>query len=137
MLDLSRALRDQLVHDPVLAVLLADYNGEPAVFDQEAPETADLPYVVCSGSISDVPFDSKTKGGRDVLRQVTAWAKRTGSTLEVDTIAERVRRTLHHGQLWVQEFDVVDVRVAGGPIALDEVDAYGRVLQVRLLLTEA
>lgn len=137
MLDLSRALRDQLVHDPVLTGLLADYNGEPAVFDYEAPEQAAFPYVVCSGSISDVPFDSKTRGGRDVLRQVAVWAKRTGSTLEVDTIAERVRRALHHGQVWVQEFDVVEVRVAGGPIAQDDEDAYGRVLQVRLLLAEA
>lgn len=137
MLDLQRALRDQLAHDAVLTALLGKYAGEPGIFDGIAPETAELPYVVCSASISDIPFDTKNREGRDVLRQVNVWALKTGSTLEVDTIAERVRFLLHKRQLWVQDFDVVDVRVAGGPITQDEDDAYGRALQVRFVLQGA
>lgn len=137
MLDLAAALHHRLVGDAVLTSLLSTYNGEPSVFTALPREDAALPYVVCSGTIADVPADSKTRFGRDVLRQVVVWAERTGSTLEVDTIAERIRRLLHHGQVSVSGFDVVAMRVAGGPLSLDEDDAYGRVLQVQFLLAEA
>ncbi len=52
--ELFAAVKSRLVQDTELAALLSSYGGAPAIFAGDAPEDAEMPYVVWS-VVSDVP----------------------------------------------------------------------------------
>jgi len=125
-----------LAEDAELAGLLADYHGEPAVFTTDpAPGDASLPYIVAAGHVVDMAWDTKTTRGRQVWRDVRCYTAGTGSAVLVEEIAERVRVLLHRHRLEVEDH-VTYIAEVSGPIVADEVDAYGRILTVRLTIGE-
>jgi len=135
--NLTAAIFDRLSTDPTLAGLLAGYGAGPAIFTTDpAPGNAVLPYIVTAGEVAQTAFDTKVYRGREVFRDVRCYAAAEGSAVEVEAIAERVRALLHR---WVPTFVGMGVIVAecSGPVAADERDAYGRIVTVRFLLTEA
>jgi hypothetical protein len=134
--NLTAALYERLVGDAALAGLLAEYQGQPAVFTVDpAPADAALPYIVTAGSVVDTPWDTKTTRGRQVWRDVRCYAPATGSAVTVEAMAERVRALLHRDYLEV-EGHVTYLTDVHGPIVADETEAYGRILTVRLTLGE-
>jgi len=135
-LNLTAALHARLVGDATLAALLADYKGGPAIFTTDpAPGDATLPYLVSAGEVATSPFDTKTTRGREVRRDVRCYAAATGSAALVEEIAERVRVLLHRYRLEVDGHEAWVAEVTG-PIAADEDEAYGRVVNLRLILME-
>ena len=138
---ITQAIYDVLAGDGELGGMLADYRGQPAIFTTEpAPGDAALPYIVTAGAVAQAPFDTKTRLGRNVLRDVRCYAPGEGSAVLVEAIAERVRFLLHRQPLSIAGFDWVISDVAG-PIAADEggggsPDVYGRILTLSLMAQE-
>lgn len=134
-MDLATAFYDVLAGDATLVALISTYHGEPAVFTQDpAPGDADLPYIVTAGEVANTAFDTKTRNGRRVWRDVRCYAATNGLDT-VETMAERVRELLHRQKIAITDFETVVVECAG-PIALDEPDAYGRIVTARIIAME-
>jgi hypothetical protein len=130
---LTQAFYSKLNGDTTLKAMLATYSGAAAIFTQDpVPEAAPLPYVVTAGEVSDVPFDTKTKYGREFLRDVRCYAKNDGNPSVVEAIAERVRTLFHRQSLSVTGFNFLIASCSGR--TADESDAYGRIVTVRLVL---
>jgi hypothetical protein len=133
---LTGAIYDVLANDATLAGLLATYNGQPAVFTIDpAPGDAVLPYVVTAGEVSQAPEEAKNCLGRELRRDVRCYAAADGSAVTVEAIAERVRTLLHRQAMVIPGF-VWILGDCDGPIAADEVEAYGRIVTVRLIVEE-
>lgn len=135
---ITQAFYDRLVNDGQLAAMLATYNGEPAVFTIDpAPPDADLPQIVTAGEFAQAPFDTKTRNGRTVFRDIRCYAKEDGSAVAIEDIAERVRALFHRYQLPVAGFGTVLCDVSGPTVAPDDDETVtGRIVSVRLVLLE-
>lgn len=133
---LTSAIYDVLAEDGTLAGLLSTYSGTPAVFTTDpAPGDAEFPYIVTAGNITDVPFDTKLTRGRTISRDVRCYDGPDGSAVTVEAIAERVRALLHRQPLVIAGFAWL-LAECTGPIVADEVDAYGRIVTVRMTVEE-
>lgn len=137
MSAVTEAIADWLLEDGDLISLLSSYKGSPAIFTTDpAPLDAALPFIVTSGEAVNEPFDTKTSRGRSIIRDIRCYTDRTGSTALVEEIADRVRSLFHRASgLTVQGFSVWLMDVSG-PISADEEKAYGRILSIRLGITE-
>ena len=133
---ITQAIYDRLVGDATLTELLATYRDGPAIFTADpAPGDASKPFIVTAGEVTQTPFDAKNSRGRRAWRDVRCYAEADGSALTIEAIAERVRALLHRYRIDVDGFGVL-VADCAGPVAADEVDAYGRILTVQFLFTE-
>jgi hypothetical protein len=133
---LTKTIYDKLAGDATLTGLLATYGGGPAIFTTDpAPGDATLPYLVTAGEVSQAPADTKTTLGRDIMRDVRCYADANGSAVIVEAIAERVRFLLHRKVMTIPGF-VWILGDCSGPIVADELDAYGRIITVRLMVEE-
>lgn len=131
-MNVTPAIYALLADDATLASLLATYAGLPAVFTTDpAPGNAELPYIVTAGAVSDVPFDTKDKVGRQIMRDVRCYAAATGSTAVVEAMAERVRELLHRQQVAVDGIGWL-MSNCTGPLAADSLKAYGRIVTVTM-----
>jgi hypothetical protein len=136
MSAITAAIYDRLAGDDILTVIVTQYEGSPAIFTTDpAPGDAELPYLVTAGAVSQVPFDTKTTRGRDLIRDVRCYAPADGSAVVVEAMAERVRLLLHRQPLSITGFGWLLSNVTG-PIVADERDAYGRILSLSLVAQE-
>jgi len=136
---LTQAIYNLLASDATLAALLATYGeyGGPAVFTTDpAPGDATLPYIVTAGDVVDAAFDTKTRPGRRIWRDIRCYAAAGGSAATVEQIADRVRALLHRLPFVVSGFGVEIVECAG-PVVADEPDAYGRIVTAKITMLEA
>lgn len=134
---LTAAIDARLRGDATLVAMLADFNGRAAVFTTDpVPGTASMPYIVTAGEVTDSAYDTKTTLGRELRRDVRCYAPIAGSVVTIEAIAERVRELLHRQPLSVDGYDVW-MAECSGPIVADEPDAYGRIVTVRTIMTEA
>lgn len=133
---LTAAIYDVLAGDAQLVGMLESYKGLPGVFTTHpVPGDAQAPYVVTVGEVVQVPFDTKTSRGRDLIRDVRAYAPANGDNVTVEAIIERARWLLHRRPLAVAGFGWVLSNVTG-PIAVDESNYYGRSISVSVKLQE-
>jgi len=131
---LTSSLYDKLAGDVTLVGLLADYHGSPGLFTMDpAPGDADLPYIVTAGEVTQTPFDTKTTIGRTITRDIRVYDRDDGNPVTIETIAERVRLLLHRQLLEPSGWTYVMSSVTG-PIVADELDSYGRVLTLTIVL---
>lgn len=130
-MSILTAVYNKLAGDATLVALLASYEGYPAIFTTDpAPGDANLPYIVAAGEVVQVPFDTKTCLGREVVIDVRCYADAGGSSLTIEAIAERVRYLLHRQSLTIDGYDWV-ISDVSGPIVADELDYYGRIISLR------
>jgi hypothetical protein len=133
---LTAALYNRLAGDPTLVAMLPLYNGEPTIFTIDpAPGDAVLPYIVTAGEASQAPWDTKITRGRFTLRDVRCYGEATGSVIQIESIAERVRALLHRQALTIAGFTWV-ISSCDGPIIADESGIYGRILSLSLWAQE-
>lgn len=133
---LTQALYDVMISDTQLGGMLAKYKGLPGVFTTfPVPEKADVPYVVSAGAVADLPWDTKTSRGREITRDVKAYALNDGNPVPVETIAERVRALFHRRTLPIQGYNWVISSVIG-PIAADDESYFGRVVTLTVKAQE-
>jgi len=135
-MPLTQAVYDRMTNDGMLAGLLADYRGSPAVFTTDpAPGDAVLPYIVAAGAPVDMSFDTKLSRGRQVWRDVRCYAAADGSAGLIEQIAERVRALFHRQVITIAGFVWLWAECSG-PIVADELTAYGRIVTVRFTIEE-
>jgi hypothetical protein len=136
-MNLTAAMYERLAGDATLVGLLASYRDGPAIFTTDpAPGDATLPYIVTAGEVAQRPFEAKNARGREIFRDVRCYAPASGTAAPVEAIAEQVRVRLHRHAL-VVDGGMTLVAEATGPIVADEVDAYGRIVSLRLVVMES
>lgn len=132
---ISAAFYTILSGDATLTGSLSTWKGKPAIFTYEPiPKEVDKPYILTVGAISDEPaLDTKDSTGRRIVRDIRIYSDLTGTSANIETMAERVRTLFHRVGISVTGFKTIYVNVSG-PITADEEDVYGRVISVELLL---
>jgi len=129
----TQAIYNKLVEDPILVSMVNLYNNQPAIFTIEpVPGDAELPYIVVSGPVSDVPFDTKTTIGREMLVDIRCYTKNQGSKVLVENMAERVRELFHRQYIPVSGYQNI-ITECRGPIFIPEDVALGMVVTVRFI----
>lgn len=133
---LTAALYIKLAADATLVGMLATYNGEPGIFTTDpVPGDAVLPYIVTAGEVTQFPWDTKLSRGRGLIRDIRCYGEDTGSVIEIESIAERVRAILHRQPITIAGFQWV-ISDCSGPIVADESGVYGRILSLSLWAQE-
>jgi hypothetical protein len=133
---ITSAIYERLAGDYELTGMLAVYKGQPAIFTiGSAPGEANTPFIVTAGEVSQLPFDTKTSRGRELIRDVRCYDRASGSVVTIEAVAERVRYLLHRQPLAIDGFDWV-ISNCVGPVVADEVDYYGRILTLSLKAQE-
>lgn len=129
--DFTQAIYDVMNDDVTLTGLLSEFNGEASIFTTDpAPKGADLPYIVSAGEVADVPLDTKSTDGRVFTRDIRCYDDNSsGSVVNIETIAERVRTLFHRQEFTITGFGVI-ITQAFGPIARDEEDVFGRIVTI-------
>lgn len=131
-MSVSKTLYDALIADSDVAAQADSYLGSPAVFTAEVPEDAPDTFIHLSrGNVSDLPFDTKTWIGREIVRDVYCYGPDTGSDVAIDNLAEAVRAVLHRASFSLGSGTIICE--AGGPIiAPTGENVVGRVVSVRI-----
>ena len=133
----TAAIYSLLATDATLIALLSDYSGQPPIFTaMPIPEGARLPWIITEGEVSNIPFDTKGTEGRELLKDIRCYAEATGSAVDIEAIAERVRTLFHRQELTITGFTNI-ITLAENILAIDEPDVYGRVVTIRLIVQEA
>ena len=142
MSAVTQAFFDRLVNDSALTALLGTFKGSPSIFTKTPlPPDVSLetngPYILTTGEASQDPgsLDTKNSVGREIVRDIRCFADIAQSTKVVEDVAERVRDLFHRQAITVAGF-TVEIAEVTGPIEADEEDALGRIVTVRLVLSE-
>lgn len=134
------AMVDALKAEATLLANLAKYpeNGAPAVFADAVPRDARAPWVLVA-DVSEVEgAGSKTRSGRDILRDITVITDAETDTGSLATqLAHAVRLLFHRStSLAVPGFATLLVHVVLGPaVAPTDERLRGRLVSVRVVLT--
>lgn len=129
----TQAIYNRLIGDPTLVGMVNLYNNQPAIFTIEpVPGDARLPYIIVSGPVSDIPFDTKTTIGREMLVDIRCYTENQGSRVLVENMAERVRELFHRQYIPVNGYQNI-ITECRGPIFIPEDGALGMVVTVRFI----
>ncbi len=142
MLDITGALYTRLNSDATLAALLAAYGAGKAIVADPPPADlivdGTLPVLIIGGAASDEAEDTYTENYRRVAVSVRLYHRPAGSSLPLDTAAERVRTLL---KSWPKGSagggTLIDAAVSG-PVAgpTDDPAVEGRIVTARLIFLE-
>ncbi len=133
-MNLEAAIYDYLAADFRLTDQLKTYRSAPAIFTESSiPEDADFPYVVVN-SVSDVPLDTLAEEGRQVVRDIGCYCEYTGSSQQVNQIAERVRALFHRQSIPVDGYSNYITTIVGMILAPTDRNVVGRIVSVRFSL---
>ena len=136
-MDLSLPLYAPLVSSPV-EPLLARWQDGPAIFpDGRVPGEAAYPCCVIFAPVQDLPLDTKTEPGREVMCSIDFYGLATGDPGALDSLAEVGRAALHRKPVGVGTLAGTISRVDGPIVAPSDDHLYGRRLVVTLTLRDA
>ena len=129
---LTTAIYAKLSGDGTLAAMLSTYNGGAAVISADpVPLDVMRPYVVIDGAMHDEPFGGKVEeiSGREIHLDIRMYTDATGSSVLIDSIAERVSALLHLTALTVAGYTNIIARCIAGPLKVPtDPRIMGRVL---------
>ncbi len=131
--ETTQAIFDVMDADTLLAGLLSQFDGKPAIFTmKEVPPDAKRPYIWSYADITNVPFESKTDVGRDVTRDIWCVADDVGDEDLVMNIANRVRDIFHRT---VMSIGIGNMRtIALGPrVGMSGDDVTARIVTVEFV----
>lgn len=125
-----------------VAPSLATWNGQPAIFNEAAPDDflhqepkPSKPFLIIAVPTSDVAMETFTETGRLIVQDVRGYQRRTGSAAGIDALMRQVRDLFHNrpGDLVVTG-GKCDVARVTGPVQSPTTDeAYtGRRVTIRL-----
>lgn len=142
MLDITGALYGRLSADSTLLALLATYGAGKAIVADPPPADlivdGTLPVIIIGGASADEAEDTYTENYRRVAVSLRLYHRPAGSSLPLDTAAERVRTLLRS---WpsgaVTGGTLIDAAVSG-PVAgpTDDPAVEGRIVTARLVFQE-
>jgi len=129
MIDLRRAIRAKLIENPVIVANISTFSGAPSIFTVEPiPSDVQLPYMIVS-NVSEVPFDTKTEDGREVLTDIRVYSQANGNVSLMDLLVDEIYGTFHNQIIAASGYENVITRVREITV-LDEIDVYGRVVTI-------
>lgn len=125
-----------------VAPSLATWNGQPAVFNETAPDDflnqepkPSKPFLIIAVPTSDVAMETFTETGRLIVQDVRGYQRRAGSAAGLDALMRQVRDLFHNrpGDLVVTGGKCDVARVTGPVQAPTSDEAYtGRRVTIRL-----
>lgn len=125
-----------------VAPSLATWNGQPAIFNEAAPDDfldqepkPSTPFLIIAVPTSDVAMETFTEAGRLIVQDVRGYQRRTGSAAGLDALMRQVRDLFHNrpGDLVVTGGKCDVARVTGPVQAPTTDEAYtGRRVTIRL-----
>lgn len=142
MNEILSAIYSRLTSSALLVSMVGELDGGPSIFSTQpiAPANATdsekeaiFPMVQIEDVVTDVPFDTKTSEGREVVVDVGCYAIQDGSLIKINELAAQVR-SLFDTDLTVNGYSTVLTMVVGGPVPSDGDRVYGRIITVRLIL---
>jgi hypothetical protein len=142
MLDIVGAVYARLTTDATLMGSLKAYGAGKALVADPPPgdllADSDKPLIIISAPADDEDADSYSEAYRNVTIRIRLYHRPSGSTLPLDTAAERVRARL---KSWpgsnLTGGKLINAAVSG-PVAgpTDDPAVEGRIVTARLLLEE-
>lgn len=125
-----------------VASSLATWNGQPAIFNETAPDDfldqepkPSKPFLIIAVPTSDVAMETFTETGRLIVQDVRGYQRRTGSAAGLEVLMRQVRDLFHNrpGDLVVTGGRCDVARVTGPVQAPTTDEAYtGRRVTIRL-----
>lgn len=125
-----------------VAPSLATWNGQPAIFNETAPDDfldqepkPSKPFLIIAVPTSDVAMETFTETGRLIVQDVRGYQRRTGSAAGLDALMRQVRGLFHNrpGELVVSGGKCDVARVTGPVQAPTSDEAYtGRRVTIRM-----
>lgn len=133
---INQGIYNRMANDSTLTSLLSTYNGAPAIFTVATiPTDANFPLITANEDFTNVPFDTKDTGGREVTRYVRVFTEATGSRVLLDTIAERVRFLFHkkHHEVAFDGYQPIIINVVGPEFLATDERIYGVEFEIRFV----
>ena len=133
---------DRISGDATVTGELDQFNGLPAIFDDNAPDDfvfGDDAVIVIAAPTLNQADPTLTEQGWIVERDVRAYARHTGSNASLDALAERLRSLFHLQQDDLSiDGGVVTACTVTGPVASPTTDPslVGRRITLRLTFEE-
>lgn len=130
-----------------VAPSLATWNGQPAIFNEAAPDDflnqepkPSKPFLIIAVPTSDVAMETFSETGRLIVQDVRGYQRRTGSAAGLEALMRQVRDLFHNrpGELVVTG-GKCDVARVTGPVQSPTTDeAYtGRRVTIQLDLVRS
>lgn len=136
---LDKAIYERMANDATLTSLITTYEGGPAIFTVDPiPTDAEFPFVVANEDIAFPNFDTKTKQGFDLTRNVKVFTLANGSRKLLGQIADRLQFLFHKQEdlIQVDGFKVIIANMRGPRITPTDERVYGVELELRLVIQE-
>ena len=121
---------------------LATWNGQPAIFNEAAPDDflsqepkPSKPFLIIAVPSRDEAMETFTETGRLIVQDVRGYQRRTGSAAQLDALMRQVRDLFHNSpERLVVTGGKCDVARVTGPVQAPTTDeAYtGRRVTIRL-----
>jgi len=125
-----------------VAPSLATWNGQPAIFNEAAPDDfldqetkPSKPFLIIAVPSRDEALETFTETGRLIVQDVRGYQRRTGSAAGLDALMRQVRDLFHNSpETLVVTGGRCDVARVTGPVQAPTTDeAYtGRRVTIRL-----
>lgn len=137
-LDLGPSIRTALINDAIIGGLIAQWQGDPAVFTRRPTFTeVYYPLIVISEDIALIEQDALRSDRPVVVRDVIVYGHNPDDYRTVDEVAYRIRELFHRekNSIVSTDYNVVDIRVTG-PIAApsDDEEIVGRIVTLNIQL---
>jgi hypothetical protein len=136
-IELSAAIVNRLCGQDYLLRTLSTYRNAPAIFTAASiPEDTAYPYVWSPSEYSSQDDDAKNAAVFTLHRDVNVYVRDEGTESVLDELAAAIRRALHKAPLRLG-VDKNVVLNAAPPIVAPTADGViGRLVQLRLLISE-
>jgi len=135
MIGLRGAIFQKLIANGNITSNVSEYLNYPAIFTVEPiPTDVNLPYIIVS-QVSEVPNDTKTSDGRELLVDIRIYTQRNGNLNVLESLTEEVYQEFHNEIVVVDNFQNYLLRVVD-IVNSDEEEAYGRIVSIRALFSK-
>ncbi len=135
MIGLRGAIFQKLISNENITNNVSEYLGYPSIFTVEPiPTDVELPYVIVS-QVSEVPNDTKTHDGRELLIDIRIYTQRNGNLNVLESLTEEVYQEFHNEIVVVDNFQNYLLRVVD-IVNSDEEEVYGRIVSIRALFSK-
>lgn len=135
MIGLRGAIFQKLIANGNITSNVSEYLNYPAIFTVEPiPTDVNLPYIIVN-PVSEVPNDTKTFDGRELLVDIRIYTQRNGNLNVLESLTEEVYQEFHNEIVVVDNFQNYLLRVVD-IVNSDEEEVYGRIVSIRALFSK-
>lgn len=139
-LDLAPAIREALIDEVTISGLLAEYNGEPAIFTRRpVPSESLYPMIIVSPDIVINDIDALVSRRPVVIRDVTVYGNQPDDYRTIEQIGYSIRQLFHRQRLSITPtgYSVVDIIATGpNPAPTDDQKTVARVVTLTITTRE-